>query len=72
MSLISGERQYDIDKAGISVRMGDDEMAELFMNDRKEFIHRYHNGWRVLEKDNPETLKEIDEQENHDLKEFKL
>jgi hypothetical protein len=42
------------------------------MNDRKEFIHRYHNGWRVLEKNNSETLKEIDKQENHDLKEFKL
>ena len=70
--MISGERQYDydIDKTGVSVRIGDDEMAELFMNDRKEFILHYYNGWRTLEKDNPETLKEIDEREGEDLREL--
>ena len=49
---------------------GEDDMAELFMNNREGFIRRYHNGWRVLQKDNPEALKEIDEQENEGLREL--
>ena len=56
--------------ADIMREFGEDETAELFMNDRKEFIHRYHNGWRVLEKDNPKALKEIDEHEKLDLEEL--
>ena len=37
------------------------------MNDRKEFILHYYNGWRVLEKDNTEAIKGIDEHEKLDL-----
>ena len=31
--------------ANIMREFGGVELAELFMNDRKEFIRRYHNGW---------------------------
>ncbi len=58
---IEFNHRIDEINADIMREFGEDEMAELFMNDRKKFIHRYHNGWRVLEKDNPIVLKEIDE-----------
>jgi hypothetical protein len=66
---IEFNHRIDEINAGIMREFGEDELAELFMNDRKEFIHRYHNGWRILEKDNPKALREIDEHEKLDLEE---
>ncbi len=67
------EFRHRIDEinADIMREFGGVELAELFMNDRKELIRRYYNGWWVLEKDNPKALKEVDEHENLDLREFK-
>ena len=48
----------------------EDEMADLFINKNNEYIRRFHSGWRILEKDNPEALKEIDEYEKEELSEF--
>jgi len=56
--------------AEIMKEFGENEIAELFMNDRKVFIHRYHNGWKVLEKNNPKALKDIDGHEKLDLEEL--
>ncbi len=66
------ELNHRIDEinADIMREFGEDEMAELFMNNRNKFIPRYHNGWRTLERDTPEACKEIDEQEKLDLEEL--
>jgi len=64
---IEFKHRIDEIKAGIMREFGEDELAVLFMNNGKEFLRHYYNGWQVLEKDNPKVLKEIDEQEKHDL-----
>ena len=66
------EFQHRIDeiRAEVMEEFEENEMAELFMENRKEFIRKYHSGWRILEKDNPEALEEIDEHEKEDLSEF--
>ena len=66
------EFQYRIDeiRAEVMQEFEDDEMADLFIDKNKEYIHRFHSGWRILEKDNPEELKEIDEHEKEELDEF--
>jgi hypothetical protein len=48
----------------------EEEMADLFIDKNKEYICRFHSGWRILEKDNQEALKEIDEHEKEELSEF--
>jgi hypothetical protein len=46
------------------------EMADLFTANFKEYIRRYHKGWRILEKDNQEMLQEIDESEQEELEDW--
>ena len=48
----------------------EDELAELFLNNRMQYIKRYYNGWRVLEKDDPIKLKDIDQNEKEELEEL--
>ena len=48
------------------------EMADLFWNRRKEYYEKYYSGWKMLEKDNPEILKEIEEKNAEDLAEGEL
>ncbi len=50
----------------------EDELAELFLNSRMQYIKRYYNGWRVLEKDDLDMLKEIDQREEEELDELGL
>ena len=66
------EFQFRIDeiRAEVMQEFEEDEMADLFINKNNEYIRRFHSGWRILEKDNPEALKEIDEYEKEELSEF--
>jgi hypothetical protein len=59
------EFEYRIDEIRVDVmkEFGEKELAELFENNRMKYIKQYYNGWRTLEKDNPEKLEEIDESE---------
>lgn len=59
------ELQHRIDEisAAVMKEFEEEEMADLFFNKTKEYTRRYHSGWRILEKDNPGALKEIDESE---------
>jgi hypothetical protein len=68
------EFEHRIDEIRIDIlsEFGEDELAELFLNSRKEYIRRYYNGWRVLEKDDPDMLKEIDEDERLEMGELGL
>ena len=50
----------------------EDELAELFLNNRMQYIKRYYNGWRVLDKDDPDKLKDIDKNEKEELDELGL
>ena len=50
----------------------EDELAELFLNNRMQYIKRYYNGWRVLDKDDPDKLKDIDKKEKEELDELGL
>ncbi len=43
----------------IIYEFGEKELGDLFWNDRKEYVKRYYNGWRIVEKDNPKLLEEI-------------
>ena len=63
-----------IDKIRIDIlsKFGEDELAELFLNKRMQYIKRYYDGQRVLEKDNPDILKEIDEDERLEMGELVL
>jgi hypothetical protein len=66
------EFQFRIDeiKVGIMREYGEEELGELFENDRDEYIQRYYNGWRVLEKDDPDKLQEIDDSEKLEMGEL--
>ena len=66
------EFQHRIDEISAEVmnEFEEDEMADLFFNNTKEYSRRYHSGWRILEKDNPEALKEIDESEKDEMEGF--
>ena len=54
------------------IEFGEDELAELFLNNWIQYIKRYYDGWRVLEKDDPDILKEIDEDERLEMGELGL
>ena len=56
--------------AEVMKEFGENEMTDLFLDNTKEYFRRLHSGWRILEKDNPEVLKEIDEHEKEELDEF--
>ena len=66
------EFQYRIDeiRGEVMQEFEEEEMADLFIDNNKEYIRRFHSGWRLLEKDNPEALKEIDEHEKEELSDF--
>ena len=66
------EFQYRIDeiRAEVMQEFEEEEMADLFIDKNKEYICRFHSGWRILEKDNQEALKEIDEHEKEELSGF--
>ena len=51
----------------IMIEFGERALGDLFGDDRKVYIKRYYNGWKVLEKDNPDMLQEIAEMEEEDL-----
>ena len=68
------EFEHRIDEIRIDIlsKFGEDELAELFLNKRMQYIKRYYDGQRVLEKDNPDILKEIDEDERMEMGELVL
>jgi hypothetical protein len=57
-------------RAEVMQEFEEEEMADLFIDKSKEYIRRFHSGWRILEKDNPKVLKEIDEHEKEELSDF--
>jgi hypothetical protein len=61
-----GEIRTDIMK-----KFDENKIAYLFWNDRKEYIKKFYTGWRVLEKDNPGKLREIDEDERLEIEELR-
>jgi hypothetical protein len=71
---LSIEFDYRIDEitSEIMKEFGEKNISDLFMGNRKEYIRRYYKGWRILEKDNPEKLRQIDEDEKERLKEYEL
>jgi len=66
------EFEHRIDEIMIDIlsEFDEDELAELFLNNRMQYIKRYYNGWRVLEKDDPIKLKDIDQNEKEELEEL--
>jgi hypothetical protein len=68
------EFEHRIDEIRIDIlsEFGEDELAELFLNNRVQYIKRYYDCWRVLEKDDPYILKEIDEDERLEMGELGL
>lgn len=68
--IIEFEHRIDEVRIDILSEFGEDELAELFLNSRMQYIKRYYNGWRVLEKDDPDMLKEIDQSEEEELDEL--
>ena len=70
--IIEFEHRIDEIRIDILSEFGEDELAELFLNSRKEYVRRYYNGWRVLEKDDPDKLKDIDQSEEEELVELGL
>ena len=69
---IEFEHRIDEIRIDILIKFGEDELAELFLNNRMQYIKRYYDGQRVLEKDDPDILKEIDEDERLEMGELVL
>ena len=69
---IEFEHRIDEIRIDILIKFGEDELAELFLNNRMQYIKRYYDGQRVLEKDDPDVLKEIDEDERMEMGELVL
>lgn len=67
---IEFEHRTDEIRIGIMKKYGEEELAGLFVTNRKGYVKRYYNGWRVLEKDDPDMLKEIDRNEEEELDEL--
>jgi hypothetical protein len=74
LNALNIEFEHRIGKIRIDIlsEFGEDELAELFLNNRAQYIKRYYDGWRVLEKDDPYILKEIDEDERLEMGELGL
>ena len=68
------EFEHRIDEIRIDIlsEFGEDELAELFLNSRVQYIKRYYNGRRVLDKDDPDKFKDIDQNEKEELDELGL
>jgi hypothetical protein len=69
---IEFEQRINEIRIDILSEFGEDEFAELFLNNRMQYIKRYYAGWRVLEKDDPIKLKNIDQNEKQELDELGL
>ena len=65
--IIEFEHRIDEIRIDILSEFDEDELAELFLNNRMQYIKRYYNGWRVLDKDDPDKLKDIDKKEKEEL-----
>ena len=70
--IVEFEHRIDEIRIDILSEFGEDELAELFLNNRMQYIKRYYNGWRVLDKDDPDKLKDIDKKEKEELDELGL
>jgi hypothetical protein len=70
--IVEFEHRIDEIRIDILSEFDEDELAELFLNNRMQYIKRYYNGWRVLDKDNPDKLKDIDKNEKEELDELGL
>lgn len=70
--IVDFEHRIDEIRIDILSEFDEDELAELFLNNRMQYIKRYYNGWRVLEKDDPVKLKDIDKNEKEELDELGL
>ena len=70
--IIEFEHRIDEIRIDILSEFDEDELAELFLNNRMQYIKRYYNGWRVLDKDDPDKLKDIDKNEKEELDELGL
>ena len=68
--IVEFEHRIDEIRIDILSEFDEDELAELFLNNRMQYIKRYYNGWRVLEKDDPIKLKDIDQNEKEELEEL--
>ncbi len=68
--IIEFEHRIDEIRIDILSEFDEDELAELFLNNRMQYIKRYYNGWRVLDKDDPDKLKDIDKNEKEELDEL--
>jgi hypothetical protein len=69
---IEFEQRIDEIRIDILSEFGEDELAELFLNNRMLYIKRCYAGWKVLEKDDPIKLKDIDQNEKEELDELGL
>ena len=67
---IEFEHRIDEIRMDIMSEFDEEELAELFLNSRNEYVKQYYNGWRVLEKDDPDMLKEIDQSEELEMDEL--
>ena len=69
---LNNEFEYRIDEIRYSImkEFDEKEMADLFAHHREQYIRRYHQGWRIFEKNNPKAIKKIDEAESLELKEL--
>ena len=47
-------------------RVSEDKMADDYLNNPMGYKRIYYAGWRVVEKDNPEAQKVIDELQVND------
>jgi hypothetical protein len=65
--IVDFEHRIDEIRIDILSEFDEDELAELFLNNRMQYIKRYYNGWRVLDKDDPDKLKDIDKKEKEEL-----
>jgi hypothetical protein len=70
--IIEFEHRIDEIRVDILSEFDEDELAELFLNNRMKYIKRYYNGWRVLDKDDPNKFKDIDQKEKEELDELGL
>ena len=70
--IVEFEHRIDEIRIDILSEFDEDELAELFLNNRMQYIKRYYNGWRVLDKDDPDKLKDIDKKEKEELDELGL
>jgi hypothetical protein len=70
--IIEFEHRIDEIRIDILSEFDEDELTELFLNNRMKYINRYYNGLRVLDKGDPDKLKDINQSEKEELDELGL